>query len=216
MNVEFHQKAGRQTSKYFAMCQTRHTTERPRGGFTLIEVLLALVIILVMTALAWTPLISSWSEHRLKAATEDVRSVLGGTRIHSLENDAIWQFRFEPGGDHFLRIPYRQSAEDSKSASGLDGRMSLILPEGITFSEGESLATATRESLTAQDVEGLPDSGELSGISWSAPILFYPDGSATEAEFQVVDEEAGEMTIRLRDLTGGVRVSRGNPGDEDL
>lgn len=195
---------------------SRSSTQETLSGFTLIEVLLALAIIVTLAAISWTPLLTSWSEHRLKAATEDVRSVVAGTRIRSLEGDAIWQFRYEPGGDHFVRIPYRQSAEDSDAASSADGRMSLVLPQGITFSEVGRATMATREPLTPQDLDGLPNSGELNGVSWSAPILFYPDGSATRMLFQVIDETAGERTVSVRDLTGGVSVSRGNPDDEEL
>lgn len=193
---------------------SRSSTRTRVSGFTLIEVLLALAIILTLAAVSWTPLLTSWSEHRLKAATEDVRSVLAGTRIRSLESDTIWQFRFEPGGDHFVRIPYKQTGEESDTT--LDGRMSLVLPEGITFSEEDRLTTATREPLSAKDLDGLPNSGELNGVSWSAPILFFPDGSATAISFQVIDEQAGERTVILRDLTGGVTVSRGNPDNEEL
>lgn len=192
---------------------SRSSTRIRVSGFTLIEVLLALAIILTLAAVSWTPLLTSWSEHRLKAATEDVRSVLAGTRIRSLESDTIWQFRYEPGGDHFVRIPYKQTGEESDAT--LDGRMSLMLPDGITFSEEDRL-TATREPLSAKDLEGLPNSGELNGVSWSAPILFYPDGSATAVSFQVIDEQAGERIVILRDLTGGVTVSRGNPDNEEL
>ena len=90
------------------------------------------------------------------------------------------------------------------------------LPEGLTFSEEDRLTTATREPLSAKDLEGLPNSGELNGVSWSASILFFPDGSATAVSFQVIDEQAGERTVTLRDLTGGVSVSRGNLDDEEL
>ena len=193
---------------------SRSSTRTQVSGFTLIEVLLALAIILTLAAVSWTPLLTSWSEHRLKAATEDVRSVLAGTRIRSLESDTIWQFRYEPGGDHYVRIPYKQTGEESDTT--LDGQMSLVLPEGITFSEEDRLTTATREPLSAKDLEGLPNSGELNGVSWSAPILFFPDGSATAISFQVIDEQAGERTVTLRDLTGGVSVSRGNPDNEEL
>ena len=192
---------------------SRSTIRNRVSGFTLIEVLLALAIIMTLAAVSWTPLLTSWSEHRLKAAAEDVRSVLAGTRIRSLESDTIWQFRYEPGGDKYVRIPYKQTGEESDT---LDGQMSLVLPEGLTFSEEDRLTTATREPLSAKDLEGLPNSGELNGVSWSASILFFPDGSATTVSFQVIDEQAGERTVTLRDLTGGVSVSRGNLDDEEL
>ena len=192
---------------------SRSTIRNRVSGFTLIEVLLALAIIMTLAAVSWTPLLTSWSEHRLKAAAEDVRSVLAGTRIRSLESDTIWQFRYEPGGDKYVRIPYKQTGEESNT---LDGQMSLVLPEGLTFSEEDRLTTATREPLSAKDLEGLPNSSELNGVSWSASILFFPDGSATAVSFQVIDEQAGERTVSLRDLTGGVSVSRGNLDDEEL
>jgi Tfp pilus assembly protein FimT len=194
------------------MRQTHHTSKGPRSGFTLIEVLLVVTIMMTMIALAWTPLLRSWGDHRLKAATEDVRSVLAGTRIHSLENDATWQFRYEPGGNHFVRVPYQQTAE-SEGKSTTVGRMSLILPEGLTFSESTSVGITRTEPLTALDVQGLADAGELTGLSWSQPILFYSDGTATEEMFQVIDDEAGEMTVSVRDLTGAVTVK--SPSSEE-
>jgi len=190
------------------------TSELRRSAFTLIETLLALTIILTMAALAWTPLLRSWGDHRLQAATEDVRNVLSGTRIFSLDNDAVWQFRYEPGGDHFVRVPYQQSTADSQTTPDINGRMSLTLPEGLTFGEDNSLTTAGVEPLTATDLDGLPDSGELTGISWSQPILFYPDGTGTETTLQVVDEEVGELTVSVRELTGGVTVESGNLDQE--
>ncbi|MFP6763635.1 MAG: type II secretion system protein [Planctomycetaceae bacterium] len=201
------------------MYPTRPIPERTRSAFTLIEVLLALTIIVVMSALAWTPLLRSWGDHRLQAATQDVRNVLAGTRIFSLDNDAVWQFRYEPGGDHFVRIPYQQGTADSQTESDINGRMSLTLPEGLTFGEDDSLTTDSLtttglEPLTATDVEGLPDSGELTGLSWSRPILFYPDGTATETTLQVVDDEVGELIVNVRELTGGVTVTSDNLDQE--
>jgi len=190
-------------------------SEQSRRAFTLIEVLLALTIMLTMAALAWTPLLRSWGDHRLQAATEDVRNVLAGTRIFSLDHDTVWQFRYEPGGDHFVRVPYQQSPSDTQTVPDINGRMSLTLPEGVTFGEDDSLTTTGTEPLAATDLEGLPDAAELTGLSWSQPVLFYPDGTATETALQVVDEEVGELTIHVRQLTGGVTVSSSD-FDEEL
>jgi type II secretory pathway pseudopilin PulG len=187
------------------MRHIRHSFERPRSGFTLIEVLLVVTIMMTMIALAWTPLLRSWGDHRLKAATEDVRSILAGTRIQSLESDAVWQFRYEPGGNRYVRVPYQQAADQSDT-SGTAGRISLVLPEGITFSESTSSIAARSEPLSAADVQGLADAGELTGLKWSTPVLFYSDGTSTEATFQVIDDEVGEINVSVRELTGAVTV----------
>ena len=43
--------------------------------------------------------------------------------------------------------------------------------------------------------------------TWSAPVLFYSDGTATTASFDVVDEALRSRRFSVRALTGGVRVA---------
>ena len=55
---------------------------------------------------------------------------------------------------------------------------------------------------------GLPGSLELSSVSWSQPILFYPDGTAVSAAFNVVDTKKQFVRISVRELTGAVSVDQ--------
>ena len=179
-------------------------------GYTLFEVLLAVTILMVLTSLAWTPLMKSWGDYRLKESTEHVRATLAGTRIRALDQDRMWQFRFEPGGTHYIRIPYGTQAEDA-SADPTDGRVSGTLPEGVTFQATENTGT---ESLPQDQLEGLSNVDDLNGINWSTPIIFHPDGTATRTTFEVVAESNGARMLSVRSLTGGVTVS--NPEAESL
>ena len=94
--------------------------------------------------------------------------------------------------------------------------MSLMLPEGLTFNENNAVAGTRSEPLSSLDVQGLADAGELTGLTWSEPILFYSDGTSTEVTFQVIDGEAGEMTVSVRDLTGAVSVKDTTSEEEEL
>ena len=40
------------------------------------------------------------------------------------------------------------------------------------------------------------------GVQWSRPVLFYPDGSATDAFVIVTDDKQYAYRIQLRGLTG--------------
>ena len=84
--------------------------------------------------------------------------------------------------------------------------MSGQLPEGLTF-VAASESMMGNEPVTQESVAGLPGESELSGVSWSPPLLFYSDGAATDAAFDVVSEEKRFQRLTLRALTGAVTVS---------
>ena len=59
-------------------------------------------------------------------------------------------------------------------------------------------------ALTPEILGDLPS--EYASVGWSAPVLFFTDGSASEAGFDIVDEQASSRRLRVRDLTGAVTV----------
>lgn len=184
------------------------------SGYTLLEVLLALSVLMIIASIGVSPVISTYRDNRLAGAAEDVRSLLAGSRIQSLDRDEVWQFRFEPGGTMFMRVPAATATDEEQSEDTNTGRLSGSLPEGIKFAE-DSLGTnaegaAIGATLSPDVFAGLPGSNELSSASWSDPIYFYPDGTAETAELELTDQYGGARIIRVRDLTGAVTVSRPN------
>jgi Tfp pilus assembly protein FimT len=178
-----------------------------RSAYTLIEVMLVMMMMVILTSLAASPLMQSWRDQRTGSATEEVRALLAGTRLLALDRDETWQFVFEPGGTNYLRVPLAAATEEASDEKANQGKHSDTLPTEITFGEsgGGMASTVSSELLT-----GLANSGELSGVSWSAPVLFYSDGTSTEADFEIVDEYGNSRMISVRDLTGGVTVKDGS------
>jgi prepilin-type N-terminal cleavage/methylation domain-containing protein len=187
----------------------RHIARNPepsRSGYTLIEMMLAVMVLVILTSMAASPLMNSWRDTQTGSATEEVRALLAGTRILALDRDETWQFVYEPGGTHYLRVPLSAATEDASDEKANQGKHSDTLPTTITFGEagGGTGSTVSSELLT-----GLADAGELSGLSWSTPILFYSDGTSSDTKFEIVDEYGNARTIFVRDLTGGVTVKEG-------
>lgn len=187
----------------------RHTArnhESSRSGYTLIEIMLAVMVLIVLTSLAASPLMNSWRDTQTGSATEDVRALLAGTRILALDRDETWQFMYEPGGNHYLRVPTSAATEEATDENANQGKHSDTLPATITFGESSG---GTGSTVSSELLTGLADAGELSGVSWSAPILFYSDGTSSEANLEIADEYGNSRTISVRDLTGGVTVKDG-------
>lgn len=177
-----------------------------RGAYTLIEVMLAMMILIILTSLAASPLMQSWRDQRTGSATEEVRALLAGTRILALDRDETWQFVYEPGGNHYLRVPHSAPEDESSDGSTNAGKQSKTLPSEISFSESNG---GPASSISPELLSGLANASELGSVSWSAPILFYSDGTSSEAAFEVVDSYGNSRAISVRDLTGGVTVKEG-------
>jgi prepilin-type N-terminal cleavage/methylation domain-containing protein len=181
-------------------------------GYTLLEVLLALTVLTILAAVGASPLINTWRDNRLGEAAEGVRSLLAGSRIQSLDRDETWEFRFEPGGTLFVRVPTTVADDGQQIEVAKSGRISGTLPEGIRFSQessGQTMGTSPGSAVISPELfSGLPNAAELMQASWSEPVYFYSDGTADAVEFELTDQYGGVRRVSVRDLTGAVRVSK--------
>ena len=178
---------------------------RASSGYTLLEVMLAVSVLIILSTVASGPIMRTWRDQRLAESTENVRGLLAGTRIRAVDNDQTWQFRYEPGGTHYVRVPLAATESENDETSSRFGQQSGTLPDGITFETDE---TGSAPPLDPKLLNGLADSQELSSASWATPILFYSDGTATEALFTIVDQYGGSREVLVRDLTGAVTSRR--------
>jgi len=202
-----------------------------RSGFTLIEVLISLFVISVVIALAWPNILRLQSEQRLLDSAEKVRSLIAVARAGAIESGLAHQFRYELSGQHFLAIPFEREFESTVSASspvptdsalpsspGRVSRRSGTTMDRVTFRLGPTSTesqlgsaasvTVAGQQLSAEVLEGLPDAGQLSNLSWSGPIIFQPDGSAADSEFALHDQQGHCILFHIRGITGAVSVGR--------
>ena len=50
--------------------------------------------------------------------------------------------------------------------------------------------------------------GDGAGTGWSHPILFFPDGTASQGVVTITDGKGLKVTVSVRPLTGAVTVSQ--------
>ena len=182
-----------------------------RSGFSLFELLIVLGLLVVIGAIAVPGFISRLRDSRVMRAADSVREVLAEARTFAIDTGIDYQFRYEVNGQFFVVLPTESEPTNSNSTTNDAGtseymRLSGQLDETLFLRAMDDEAEMS-ERLEASWFGGLPDSGVLSQKSWSPPIYFRFDGSATDSRFRVMDEAGRVSELSVRGLTGAVRLS---------
>ena len=205
-----------------------------RHGITLVELLLVLTLLVIVGSLAAPTVTSSFASVRLRRAGDKIITCWANARARAIETGVPCQFRFmpesgqacvepasivpadpalaaaNPGADPTLSTPAAALADPaassplgSPSAEYNDAApaVNVALPEPIKFHSGES---QVEDPLTQ---ERRVDPLAAAGSSWSTPILFFPDGSASHASIVLANDRNQFLRLTLRGLTGTARAS---------
>ena len=187
----------------------------PRRGYTLLEVLLVLAILVVVFAAAVPALLGVLQRQRLQAAAEQVRVEWTRAHVKAMKTGRIQVFRYELGGDKYTVQPWMATddaiapaqtnsfapSEEEKASPRLDTAGEITLPEGIKFIIGD----AQLESRSLRIEQQILDANRYE-TEWSRPILFYPDGSSSDAFLIVANEKEVGLQVELRGMTGSSSI----------
>lgn len=191
---------------------------RSHRGFTLMEMVLVLAVIVAVAAVALPMLQGPMQDQRLKKTGDVIRAEWAKAKARAMQTGRIHLFRYQPGSDLYAiepwvdetdateglgaatnasaALPPQINAQSALSPLGIRG---VKLPEGITFFSGQ----AETDSRAADAVE---DSSAGGAAGLAPPIVFYPDGSSSDAKL-VLTNQRFFLELRLRGLTGIARVS---------
>jgi len=214
-----------------------------RGGFTLLELLLVLAIAVLVAAISVPSLLGTLRNQQLTRAGDIVRVEWARAHVRAMKTGQIQMFRYQVGGQGFRVEPWAAGDDmlESSAANDPSGMNPLApppgfgnagssstappanvrvdengnpesdrhrLPEEITFVAGD----ARSESRAMKIEEKILESER--NVEWSRPILFYPDGSTSDAFVVVGSPQQRGVRIDLRGLTGTAKVSEIGTVDE--
>lgn len=198
---------------------------RPNSsGFTLFEMLLVLALLVSLLAVTFPTLGRLQVEYQLKQGAELVRLQVTSARLHALESGIDYQFRYEPGGKHFLAVPADYQAVQAQ-ATAAKNNPSGAATAGYWKTQGEfqvkvkfsadaskllnsqSQAQAP-QPLPPEFLVGFENSGALTSVVWSPPLIFKPDGSAQDFAVEIENEAGAYVTLEVRGITGGTHLSQ--------
>ena len=195
--------------------------ERP--GYTLIELLIAMGILVAMTGLSLPALRGSLDKGRLRSAAREVQAALARTRSLAIRAGERHDFRYEIGGRAF-RIE-TESLSSFRPGGAFDDRVGMAdlpvsvdrlmdnsventsfrivragqLPAGVVFAEMEwPVGTRDGTGMESEPAEA-PD---VAVTRWSRRHSFRPDGRTASATIRIQGSREFDIDVTLRGLTG--------------
>jgi prepilin-type N-terminal cleavage/methylation domain-containing protein len=179
-----------------------------RTGYTLLELVLVLAILVILAAMVYPSAESMYGHLKLSQGADTVRAAWAAARSHAINEGRPYRFAIIPGQGN-LRI-----APDSSEYWGGGGQTDdpadpdhqpLVkpdtLPKGLRFSAADAAQPPATQGPSSIPVDAIsPD-------MWSKRTVFLPDGTATD-DVEIIFGADGTMglVMKLRALTGGVTV----------
>jgi prepilin-type N-terminal cleavage/methylation domain-containing protein len=229
--------AARPAAPHFSKPSRMHISTRtvaPSGlapsfhrGVSLMELLLVLVLLVIAGSIAVPAITGAFGGVKLKRAGDKVIARWAEARAQAIETGVPYQFRFTPNTNTYRIEPLTDVLQSGASGSGgspmssapepaasaqvetdatrrsLDKTTTIEsqLPETILFVGGQSAGfDATTDERRVNDLQTI-------GSSWSSPIIFFPDGSASTASVVLQNDLPQYLRLTIRGLTGVARAS---------
>jgi prepilin-type N-terminal cleavage/methylation domain-containing protein len=162
-----------------------------RAGFTLLEVLLVLAIIIIIMAVAFPSLEAWYGDTRVQAAADDVRGAWAEARARAIDTGVTYRFSVK-NSDTFRIAPdveeYWEGATDDGETESDDGKVLVgKLPKNIHFR--------------------MDSNAPMSSSGWITVARFLPDGTCKDDAQIVLDADGYKpLVVSVRSLTGITRV----------
>ena len=168
----------------------------------------------VIIGITWPSIVRYMGEAAIRDAALHVQTAVAGTRIKAIDTGLTYQFRYEPGGQRFVVIPFDPpeniDSTTSVSKSNPQQQVYPVLSGEIddtcqfTAADDRLFTQTFAERLPREAFANLPDAHELETTGWSPPLLFFANGTSADGTFRIRDDKQRTTDVVIRGLTGAV------------
>lgn len=170
--------------------------------------MIALAIIVAITSLAAPSVGRAWDRYRVKLAGDQLRTAFTHAHVEAMRTGQIQVLRFELGGstyylqpwmagDEAINVSKEEAYEQTTPQYQVEPVEEEKLPDDVTFEYAQA-----RFDTRALEIQDEASQQQTAQTQWSQPILFYPDGTSSQAKITVANPRGEAVQITLRKLTG--------------
>ena len=182
---------------------------KQRCGFSLLELILVLAVLLAVASLAVPVVQRTFSRQSIEKASGLVRASMGKARVKAIKTGQIHAVYYLPGFSWHGVAPFANATEqisvavrrakESEDRNPGHQFSDDLLPRGVVFAAGQAVEDA-RAAQAVADVGASSSSVKL--------VLFYPDGTSQDARIYLENDKGDLRRIELRGLTGTATSSK--------
>jgi Tfp pilus assembly protein FimT len=201
----------------------RSVTNGRRGGFTIVELLLALGILVVLAAMVVPSFTGLLADRRVARAGDQLRVEMMQARLSAMRSGRTYLMQLQSGTRSVRVRPWVDMNDMTESLDQTGGSSALlqganVLPGAMRAvdSAAEAREVELPESTTVDNVQVRSSQRSFmiesqtqseSADGWGQPLLFYPDGTTSTAAVTIGSEAVGRVVVLIRGLTGEVTVT---------
>ena len=167
-----------------------------RRGFTILEILVVMAIILLLGAILLPTVGAFWGNNRTKASANMLQARLADARSYAIAQGRPYQVLASPDGTQVKVAPDASEPPEQigSETPSYDFSAESTFPIPVTISPIYTGADSTASS----DASG-----------WIRLVTFLADGTCREDSMEVhlIEEKSTTIVVRVRGLTGDVSVN---------
>ncbi|MCC9608221.1 prepilin-type N-terminal cleavage/methylation domain-containing protein [Blastopirellula sp. JC732] len=193
----------------------RSATIRRLGGFSLLELLVVLTLLVILLSLAAPSILAPLRGSRLKNAADTICAEFAKARVEAMESGRVRMFRFQTDTGNYQVEPWLRASDTQEN--NIVGEGERVIGNGLIE---QSVEATTRQGTLAEGVTFMGEQVDVDMRSYettdgqiadgqagySRPILFYPDGTTSDAAVVMKSEDGGMTMVKLRGLTGIAKI----------
>lgn len=171
-----------------------------RGGFTLLELLLVLAVVVGMAVVGFSSYGSFGESRRLDRLADDVRGLVGGLRVRAMEDGRAYQLAYRPEtGDWMVRTPHSAVATEGEVKIG---PMRYDAADLLGLHQLEHQFVFLAPEISQEPTSFVTD---LEQSGWIVHE-FRPDGSSDDFAIGIQDTEGTMIRVLVHGRTGRTQV----------
>jgi type II secretion system protein H len=186
------------------MRQTPNNSDR-RGGFTLVEMLVVIVIVSIMSVAIVAEMHGTFQNELLRSTSRELAGAFNVASSRAISVNRPHRIRLDRAAHRYFLERSRRGgtdfypALDTPGSSGsLDARITIhILEPGVNAPDD----AGEEPSGNSGNPEDFPS------VRSEESVTFYPDGTADARQIELADSDGFRLALRINPVTSRVQIT---------